>query len=120
MNGYAFVAGDAVFSPNSSATACSTTVPLKKSGLLRVCSMRGVGERELAEILLGDEALLHHLERFGNHLPEIGHVEMREVGAEDRPQPDAHAGIEGPHGRSVVGLAAEVEVAGEDRPDILF
>ena len=39
MNGYAFAADDAVFRPNSSATACSTTVPLKKFGLLRVCSL---------------------------------------------------------------------------------
>ena len=55
---------------------------------------RGVGERELPEILLRHEALLHQLEGFRNHLPEIGHVEMRKVGAEDRPQPDAHTGIE--------------------------
>ena len=81
---------------------------------------RGVGERELPEILLRHEALLHHLERFGNHLFEIGHVEMREVGAEDRPKPDAHTGIEGPHRCPVVRLAAKVEVAGEDCPDILF
>ena len=45
---------------------------------------------------------------------------MREVGAEHRPKPDAHPRIEGPYGRSVVGLATEVKVAGEDRPDIVF
>src|SRR5678815_397576 len=55
---------------------------------------RGVGKRELPEILLRHKALLHHLERFRNHLPKIGHVEMRKVGAEDRPKPDAHTRIE--------------------------
>jgi len=36
---YAVAAGDALSRPNSSATACSTTLPLKKPVLLRVCSM---------------------------------------------------------------------------------
>src|SRR4030095_12782366 len=71
---------------------------------------RGVRERELAEILLRHVAFLDHLERFGNHFLEIAHVEMREVGAEYRPQPDAHARIEGEYGRMIVGLATEVEI----------
>jgi hypothetical protein len=50
---------------------------------------RGVRKRELPEILLGHEALFDQLERFRNHLPEIGHVEMGEVGAEDRPYSSA-------------------------------
>src|SRR5262245_50649723 len=50
---------------------------------------RGVGERELPEILLGHVALLYHFERFGNHFLEIRHVEMREVGTEHRSQPHA-------------------------------
>src|SRR5262244_3435217 len=45
---------------------------------------------------------------------------MREVGAEDRPEPNAHAQIEGPHRCSIVGLAAKIEVVGEDCLDILF
>ena len=36
---YLLAAGNRVFIASSSATACSTTVPLKKSGLLRVCSV---------------------------------------------------------------------------------
>src|SRR6185436_19085158 len=36
---YMVAAGDALFKPNSAATACSTTVSLKKPGLLRVCSI---------------------------------------------------------------------------------
>ena len=46
--------------------------------------MSGVGERELAKILFGDEAL-HHLERFGYDICKIGNVKVREVGAEHRP-----------------------------------
>ena len=44
----------------------------------------GVGERELAEILCGDEVLLHHLECLRNNFLEIGHIEMGEVRTEDR------------------------------------
>ena len=80
----------------------------------------GIGEGELAKILVGDEALLDHFERFRYYLAEIRHIEMREVGAEHWLQPKAHPGIEGPHGRSVVRLAAEVEVGGEERANILF
>jgi hypothetical protein len=50
---------------------------------------RGVAKRELPEILLGHEALFDQLECFRNHLREIGHVEMREVGAEHRPYSSA-------------------------------
>jgi len=56
----------------------------------------GIGERELAKILFGDEALLNHLKRFGYHLAEIRHIKMREVGAEHRPQAEADSRIEGP------------------------
>ena len=45
---------------------------------------RGVGERELAEIVLGHEALLDQLKGFRNHVREIGHIEMGKVGAENR------------------------------------
>jgi hypothetical protein len=36
---YAVAAGDALSRRNSSATACSTTIPLKKRELLRMYSM---------------------------------------------------------------------------------
>jgi hypothetical protein len=45
----------------------------------------GIGERELAKILFGDEALLNHLERIGYDIREVGDVKVREVGAEHRP-----------------------------------
>jgi hypothetical protein len=56
----------------------------------------GIGERELAKIVLGDEALLNHLERFGYDNRKIGDVKVREVGTEHRPQAEAHSRIEGP------------------------
>jgi hypothetical protein len=59
----------------------------------------GIGERELAKILFGDESLLDHLERFGYHLAEIGHIEVREAGAKHRPQPKAYAGTKVPKSR---------------------
>jgi hypothetical protein len=60
-----------------------------------VCSIAASGERELAKILFGDEALLNHLKRFGYDIRKVGHVKVREVGAEHRPQPKAHPRIEG-------------------------
>jgi hypothetical protein len=51
---YAVAAGDALSRLNSSATACSTTAPLKKRIVARV-QPGGIGERELAKILCGDE-----------------------------------------------------------------
>jgi len=34
----------------------------------------GIGERELAKILFGDEALLNHLKRFGYDIRKVGDV----------------------------------------------
>ena len=73
------------------ATACSTTIPFEEVRIVARVQTRGIGKRELPEILLGDEAVFDQLERFRNHLPEIGHVEMREVGAEDRPYSSAES-----------------------------
>jgi len=58
---------------------------------------RRVDEGELAEILRAHEAALEHLVGFRHHLPEVGHVEVGEVRAEDRVQPRAEALIERPH-----------------------
>src|SRR5215469_9640969 len=93
---------------------------LKEVPVIARVQTRSVGKRELPEILLRYKALLDQLKCFGNHFFEIGHVEMREVGAEDGPKSDAHTRIEGPHRCPIVGLAAEVEIAGEDRSDIFF
>ena len=39
----------------------------------------GIGERELAKILCGDESLLDHFERFGDDIRKVGDVKVREV-----------------------------------------
>ena len=56
----------------------------------------GIGECEFAKILFGDEALLDHLECFRYDIRKVGDVKVREVGAEHRPQAEAHSRIEGP------------------------
>ena len=94
--------------------------PLEKIRIVARVQARGVTKRKLPEVLLGHEALFDQLERFRNHLPEIGHVEMREVGAEHRSKAHAHARIEGPQRRAIVRLAAEVKVVREYRADILL
>jgi hypothetical protein len=58
---------------------------LKEIQIVARVQTRGVAKREFPEILLGHKAFFDQLERFRHHLPEIGHVEMREVGAEHRP-----------------------------------
>jgi hypothetical protein len=37
----------------------------------------GIGERELAKILFGDEALFNHLKRFGYDIRKVGDVKVR-------------------------------------------
>jgi hypothetical protein len=76
---YAVAADDALSRPNSSATACSITVPLEEARVVAHVQHGGIGERELAKILFGDEALVNHLERFGYDVGEVRHVKMREV-----------------------------------------
>src|SRR5688572_785286 len=46
---YAVAAGDAFSRPNSSATACSTTVPLEEARIVARVQHGGIGERELAK-----------------------------------------------------------------------
>jgi hypothetical protein len=52
---------------------------LKEARVVACVQHCGVGERELAKILLGDESLLNHLERFGYDIRKVGDVKMREV-----------------------------------------
>jgi hypothetical protein len=59
---------------------CFDNGTLEEIRVVACVQHRGVGERELAKILFGDEALLDHLERFGYHLAKIRHIKMREVG----------------------------------------
>lgn len=69
-------------------------MPLKKSVLLRVCSMAALLNVTLTKIPFRDESLLNHLERFGYDIGEVRHIKVREVGAQHQPQPKAHVGIE--------------------------
>jgi hypothetical protein len=79
---YPVAAGDALSRPDSSATACSTTVPLKKPGLLRVCSMAtllNVNSRKSCSVMkpsLGYSTV-------GS--AEIGLWMSKEIGAFDQP-----------------------------------
>src|SRR5215207_3652741 len=61
--------------------------PVEKARVGTGVQAGGVGEGELTEVLLGHETVLEYLERVRHHLGEIRDVEMREVRAEDRPQP---------------------------------
>jgi hypothetical protein len=46
---------------------------LNKPGFVVRVQHGGIGERELAKILFGDEALLNHLKRFGYDIRKVGH-----------------------------------------------
>src|SRR5713101_8144715 len=68
----------------------------------------GVGEREVAEVVGGDEAVLEEFVCLGQHVQHVRHVEVADVGAEDRVEPRAervHAAVERPGVAPVVGLA---------------
>jgi hypothetical protein len=70
---------------------------------------RRVGEGELAEVVLGDKAVLYQLPRLLQHLGHVRHVEVPDVGGEDGVEAVIAVPVEGPGGHGVVGLAAEVE-----------
>jgi hypothetical protein len=52
---------------------------LKEARVVARVQHGGSGECEFAKIVLGDEALLNHLERFGYDIGEVRHIEVREV-----------------------------------------
>src|SRR5437879_648613 len=83
----------------------------------------GVGEHEVLEVMVVDEAVLDQLVRLRHHLGHVGHVEVADVRGEDRVEPRAHRVgllVEGPRVDRVVGLAAEVEARHEERLQILL
>src|SRR2546428_7132689 len=83
----------------------------------------GVGEHEVLEVVVVDEAVLDQLVRLRHHLGHVGHVEVADVRREDRVEPRAHRVgllVEGPRVDRVVGLAAEVEARHEERFQILL
>ena len=74
---------------------------------------RRVLAHELSEVVLRDEPVLDHFPRLLQHLGHVRHVEVTDVGAEDRTEAMVAVAIEGPRGDRVVGLAAEEEPLGE-------
>src|SRR5690349_9397121 len=71
-----------------------------------------VGEHEVAEVVIVDQAVLDQLIGFRHHVRHVGDVEMADVGREDRVEPRAHRirlAVERPRVDGVVRLAAEVE-----------
>ena len=51
-------------------------------GVLRAPEPHGVGEGEVAEVVLRDQPVFDQLVGFGQHHAHVGHVEMADVGAE--------------------------------------
>ena len=80
----------------TSASACvaaaSHTVPSKNRGFGTRVQAHRVHEREVAEVALGDHAVLDQLVRLGHRLGHVAHVPVRDVGAEHRPQPGRPTG----------------------------
>src|SRR2546422_7258035 len=83
----------------------------------------GVGEHEVLEVVVVDEAVLDQLVRLRHHVGHVGHVEVADVRREDRVQPRAHRVrllVERPRVDRVVGLAAEVEARHEQLLEVLL
>src|SRR4029453_5698873 len=55
---------------------------LEKVGVYLAPEARGVGEHEIAEVVLGDEPVLHELVRLGPDVGHVGTVEVADGGAE--------------------------------------
>ena len=94
----------------------------RRTGVRPGVEAHRVHEREVAEVALGDHAVLDQLERLGDRLGHVAHVPVRDVGAEDRAQPRAervHVVAERPRHERVVGLAPEVEVGLEPGAQVL-
>ena len=77
-----------------------------------------IGQRELAEVFFGDEAVLDHFPGLLDHLRGIGNVEVADIRSHHRLQFQPRLLVEGHHRHRVVGLAAEVEAAGVELADV--
>src|SRR5882672_2657494 len=90
---------------------------LEEGGVDRAPEPHGIGEGEVAEIIGGDELVLHELVGFGQHVHHVGHVEVTDVRSEQRVEPRAegvHPAIEGPGIDTIVRLAPEIELGREE------
>src|SRR5208283_103912 len=108
--------------PNTSAAWRATAVPLKKSGVLSAQQPHRIGECEVAEVGGSDQPVLYQLVGFRQDHPHVGHVEMADIGAEDRIDPGAErVDVAECHGiHPVVGLAAEIERPGIEVDPVLL
>src|SRR5438034_5995051 len=57
--------------------------PFEEPRVLRPPQMHGVGEREVAEVVVADQAILDELEGLGQWMPHVDHVEVPDVRAVD-------------------------------------
>ncbi len=66
--------------------------------------------------------MLDQFEGLLEHFGHVGHVEVSDIGAEQNVEtgPERiHAPVEGPGVDRIVGLASEVEIAGEEFAEVL-
>ena len=82
----------------------------EKARVLCAPQLDRVREREGAEVVGGDVAVLDQLLGFGQRVAHVDHVEMADIRAEDRVElrPERVSAAEGGRVHPVVGLAAEV------------
>ena len=80
-----------------------------------------VGEREVAEVVGGDQVVFDELIGLLDHEAHVGDVEVADVGAEHGVEPGTERielGVEGECIEAVVAFAAEVEVRNEEIVDV--
>ena len=82
----------------------------EEAGVLRAPQPHRIGEGEVAEIIRGDVAVFDQLVRLGQRMAHVDHVEMPDVGAEDRIElgPERVVAAERGGIHPVVRLAAEI------------
>ncbi len=83
---------------------------------------RGIGEGEVAEVVVGDEPVVDELVGFHEDPGEVAHVPVAHVGSEDRLEARAEcvtSGVERRRVHRVVGLAAEVEPIDEAGTEVV-
>jgi hypothetical protein len=95
---------------STAAASLATMVPSKKRGVLGAPQAHRVGEGEVAEVALGDVAVLDQLIGLRQRVAHVDDVEMPDIRAIDRVEPRAERVALAERGRvhPVVGLAAEI------------